>query len=692
MVFSVGLVTSIDRIWIEKNDVGKDLWVVSWTGLGSGTDKLTGGWTPIRETGGVREAEEEFKITLDSTDNECWFDIKDDTGKRFIDTLDGEQKFFWGWDTSGILDFIADCKKTTPYVIRVGNRIEGKTIVCLNKAERIGTPGIIYNKRLVFKTAVTVQIEGETPSQPVIITTDGSDYGASASIGNNVDIKWTGNMVSGKSCELPIDVKAVYTKTGWKVVDKGVYESGFYRAWDIIITCMNDWKDDFNGGDNTESWRDCYKNYNIAANNAIKSDTYDPFVKQGDMSITSGKIKFEMEKLLQYPTFLLYIDSDWLKIKKTIGIPEIISASSQKFDEGGIGNINIQVKSKEAEGSYEIKAICNPPFSSEFPIFENIGKDVVKNYQIKIYGSEQTSTNPIISGTCTISMRETEENTIVTKDVSVSFNQKQTCDPNTKWCDGKNIVQCSSSGLEESISETCAQSCIIVVGEASCVVDECQVNTDCDDSKDLTLDKCISPLIGARYCENTVIGTCVSDVDCNDNNKLTVDNCIRPIVGSNYCENKAIGTCQDDGDCDDNNLYTKDVCTRPIFGSTFCENKWTCTPEGQAKGWLDPTCCEGLKEKDGICVEEQPLDFEAFIPYMVLAGIGGLLGFLLTKKKKAKTLFAILGAGLGLVLAFGLIWVSENLLIVSLFGVGGLALMFIAGPAILGIVMLLLRR
>jgi hypothetical protein len=158
------------------------------------------------------------------------------------------------------------------------------------------------------------------------------------------------------------------------------------------------------------------------------------------------------------------------QISISVGIPEIISVTSSQFNEGFDGKVDITVTSREGKGSYEIKTVCDSPFNSGEPIWDTIEKDAMKYYSVKISGGIETVTEQIISGTCTVSMRETLTQQKVTQDVDVSFKQQQFCTPGGTRCsdDNENILICSSIGLEETILETCTQSCSIINGEASC--------------------------------------------------------------------------------------------------------------------------------------------------------------------------------------------------------------------------------
>ncbi|MFH1592488.1 MAG: hypothetical protein ABIB47_03935 [Candidatus Woesearchaeota archaeon] len=96
--------------------------------------------------------------------------------------------------------------------------------------------------------------------------------------------------------------------------------------------------------------------------------------------------------------------------------------------------------------------------------------------------------------------------------------------------------------------ESCCQDCGCNSGydcvDGECLVhveDECDTDSDCDDSDEDTLDKCIGSR--PKTCKNYAMTVCIDNSDCDDGRACTTDEC-----RNNDCFNEKIQNCIDGGE------------------------------------------------------------------------------------------------------------------------------------------------
>jgi PKD repeat protein len=102
------------------------------------------------------------------------------------------------------------------------------------------------------------------------------------------------------------------------------------------------------------------------------------------------------------------------------------------------------------------------------------------------------------------------------------------------------------------------------------LVTNCIYNSDCNDFKAGTLDRCIYGRTIDAFCQNCE-EPCLSDSNCNDNEPLTRDKCRYECCFYEPCEVE----CSSNEDCNDGYSYTKDTCTNPGTCDAYCENTET---------------------------------------------------------------------------------------------------------------------
>ena len=187
------------------------------------------------------------------------------------------------------------------------------------------------------------------------------------------------------------------------------------------------------------------------------------------------------------------------------------------------------------------------------------------------------------------------------------------CDEWTECIDGKRHRDC----IDENKCDTNEDK---PLEEESCVMPECESDSDCDDEDDCTQDECIN-----ESCLNSLVTECIDDdgccpdgcddsdcteacvknSDCDDGKPCTLDEC-----SDNACDHSPVTFCVDNDDCcppgciyaQDNDCDEPHLCMR----DEDCDDNLPCTID-ECSG--DPKKCsheqvDECDDDDGCCPEE----------------------------------------------------------------------------------------
>ena len=122
-------------------------------------------------------------------------------------------------------------------------------------------------------------------------------------------------------------------------------------------------------------------------------------------------------------------------------------------------------------------------------------------------------------------------------------------------------LKCDEFETSENCCKDCGCSGALKCVENSCILPECTLDSQCEDSNSLTEDYC-----SEFKCKHRNI-KCEKDLDCNDNNLDTDDTCYK-----GNCRNFLNYVCKTNEDCEDQNPCTTDLCVNKDCQNTLKEN------------------------------------------------------------------------------------------------------------------------
>ena len=155
---------------------------------------------------------------------------------------------------------------------------------------------------------------------------------------------------------------------------------------------------------------------------------------------------------------------------------------------------------------------------------------------------------------------------------------------------------CSSQN-ETKTTLQCPSGC----ANGSCLQVKCNINSECNDNNNYTIDECVKPGTSESFCRNTEIN-CVSNLDCGVNGFIGNEFCSANNVEKNYqnstcanagtlnsycqvsveprqiqqcqfaCTQGGCIRCDADIDCSDGNSSTTDTCAMPGTINSHCSN------------------------------------------------------------------------------------------------------------------------
>ena len=122
-------------------------------------------------------------------------------------------------------------------------------------------------------------------------------------------------------------------------------------------------------------------------------------------------------------------------------------------------------------------------------------------------------------------------------------------------------LKCDEFETSENCCKDCGCSGALKCVENSCILPECTLDSQCEDSNSLTEDYC-----SEFKCKHRNI-KCEKNLDCNDNNLDTDDTCYK-----GNCRNFLNYVCKTNEDCEDQNPCTTDLCVNKDCQNTLKEN------------------------------------------------------------------------------------------------------------------------
>lgn len=343
------------------------------------------------------------------------------------------------------------------------------------------------NKNTVTDITATVDGVAVSSSPFRIDTLSGRTEGFLAP--NVAYVKWQGNFDTGKACPIPLEIIPIYYNGKWNRLAQSKYDS-YLESYTLLradVTSLRSFRNNLN--DASVLAKD--------AENSIQADS----TLSGPSN--AGKQIIEMQQVTSFPAFTLYIDALKIGIYQPTPKLEIISASSNCFELGKSGSINVNVENTGNErGCGEVYAICDTGFKSERVSFcLEPNKETLQSLPLTGVTSEKE-----LKGNCQVQLNYLGN--VKTKDVDVCVTAPCLCNPYTEGCNGLNRVKCSADCTKYEFIETCKNGCETKADVSSCKGESV---------------KCGEFILPTSFEDLDTISK--ANAQCDDKNKCTTDTC-----------------------------------------------------------------------------------------------------------------------------------------------------------------------
>ena len=492
LLLSISLVSAgpagFGRVKLQNDlpgfDAPEGVWVFTWTDTGYTTDKVRALFAPsdVQSDTGF-ETTGDFEISIDGTDNYCKYDIIQDADRLDIYGVDiiSREEEYWAWTYNmeelrqKSIEILSElgCLQITGYEYGTPNyRLmdEGSSLTkdyihvyCYKQKSSYGKIGTIRNLKYVTDTAWRVKAEGKSPITKTI-SNDATGEGRTSDLGSNVKIQWEGQLSSGDTCPIATEELMLHDGATWKIIGRHNYINyedymrGQLEDSIIKVACSeisslscpgvsrSNMEQTINGKAAKAATEKSFSDFNV---NIISS------------SITTGALKIQLDKLIRFPMFRLFVDSDYLELLITYGIPQLICPSTTiEFNAGEAGKITVQAKNVgDAEGGFNVRVkSCTSGLEAGDTKGLTLQPDKSQDVTLRV-----TSTVPddTLSGSCTIEMKEswTQETVLCTANLKV--DTLVDCTEGNKWCDydGADSVIMECKDGKEEIMQRCDLSC-----------------------------------------------------------------------------------------------------------------------------------------------------------------------------------------------------------------------------------------
>jgi hypothetical protein len=499
-------VSGFSKVEIQSNYAGLDCpdgcWVFYWTDTGMTTDSVTAFFsesTLKSETGA--ETSQSLDINIKGTSNECRYDIIVDGDRLDIITVSLiDSRWTYDYPAWQYTDEEAkalalqkllekakelDCYKDNNYPNGFPGYMETKitgllnkkmdfTLICYKEASTLASNiGTLRNLKYVTSTKWEVQAEGETLYSDIVSNSE-TGSGKSTKLGEDVYVQWLGLLSSGETCPISTEELMAYGSNfngNWRVINRQNYIS--YETY--MSSSLDDIaKSYFTGGYTKTQVENLVNN---KASSAILEKTFSGFnVNIIDSSVSNGKLKIILDRIIKFPQFRLIVDSDYLRLNIPTGEPQITCPTSVvKFNEGQLANLQVTAKNVgDAEGGFVARVLsCSGQFSAGDQ--ENLRLNKGQSQSVTLSTTAKTTNNNVEKGYCTIELKETITQETDTCIINLEASPPPQCTEGKLQCgydeNLKSAIMICSSG-KFVVKEKCDKECAYdITGKPYCTKD-----------------------------------------------------------------------------------------------------------------------------------------------------------------------------------------------------------------------------
>lgn len=461
------------------------VWVLKYTADGFASDKINALFSKDRLSESGTKAKNDFSIDIAGNVNYCKYDILREAERLDVFTVSvvSDKKEFrsWQYDTEGLRAVqrqmmqqlgcvdLPHYEAGTPNLryLKEGLITDSIGVFCYAKRDTVAQVGSLQNLKYVTQTTWRVQAAGKAP-QEATVSNDGTGDGISAAIGPDVRVRFGGQLSSGETCPITATEMMAYSPSfagNWRVIDKQNYAN--YEAYmtsqledNIIkVACSEGAGPQRNCPGISRSSAETLVN-NLAFKAASeRSLSFTPVVEGA--SPQGGTLRLNLARQIRYPTFTLFVDSDYIEVEVQTGKPQLSCPSGLKYTEGDLRRDQLEVTAKnvgKARGSFELRVVgCSDGLSSGDTDAFTLEAGESQTKRVAIPG--QTSAGQTVKGACTVELIETNTKEKQSCNVNVEVTAPATCEEGKKICsfgaDGKAVIkQCTNN--QQTVIETCS--------------------------------------------------------------------------------------------------------------------------------------------------------------------------------------------------------------------------------------------
>lgn len=485
-------VTSADQINVQTDTIfGSDkgkMWVLNWNGIDSDKIFASISQSELESETGFKSGQG-FTVEMKSGEEYATYKFISSTDKP-IKTYNFHANQKWALTHKDVLENLAEWGQDNCADYDEDGNIEWirktnyplypalGTIYCAKESDLIGTTTGISSPTEIFSTDWIFTPTGKSSESITISNDNNVGQGTSSELGNNVLIRWQGNLKTGARAQEPHRVLGLHSNSftnGWRVIAESLYDD-----WQTSL--KNDQGMDnclrrYSSGEVSASF--CASQSSIVANAAARQMTTGVFAQPYilDKSFGNGKMKIDLTERVSIPSFQVFVNADYLELILPIGKPQIISVSVPNFAENAVGTITANVKNAgDGRGGFEAGVRSCTKDAEADSIIQTFELDPqeTRTLTFRLSGSSTSTTEKEISGSCTFYMKERTTQVEVTKPFDYKYTQVNECTPGNQRATVEGgvwvIKECDSNGLTETTIKICqaGETAFLKAGKYSC--------------------------------------------------------------------------------------------------------------------------------------------------------------------------------------------------------------------------------
>lgn len=461
------------------------VWVFSWIDNGHITETIHANFFKEDDLNiDGKMAKQDFSITIDGSENFCTYDINREADREDVYLLELKEfdETFWLWE----IDTIAEQEtKTLEIMTNIGcsaigdaNSIQGSVIVenvvvpitrkiygaCWSIKDTIGQAGSLQNLRYDFETEFVLSSEGKQEIRKTLsYSSKESTKDVSELLSNDAYVVWEGNLNSGETCPTGTDEYLAYNPNTfeWVITDRLnyiIYETKLQDLSLLADDVVNDRRSIYN----TEQI------INSLASTAVapRSLSYSPIIDS--YSSLGGQLKVKLGKRIIFPQFRLFVDSDYLELEISTGIPELSKDflgnckpdGDVNFNMGDLfaGQFNVGLKNAGAQRSsfiVNVKSCTNSLISPGVPDVLQLDGGVTEDAKLSVVSQLEDTNN--VKGSCIVEAKDIASGVKDTCTVSIEVTKPASCVNGRQTCSivGNNHVIKTCENGDMVTTETC---------------------------------------------------------------------------------------------------------------------------------------------------------------------------------------------------------------------------------------------